>query len=577
MKTFLEKPYGIPVFLVFLGIIFFIPQLGVVHLFDWDEINFAESSREMLISKNFFQVQINFEPFMEKPPFFFWLQALSMYIFGVNEFAARFPNAVFGIVALITLFKIGKELYDSKFGLIWSLVYLASFLPQLYYKSGIIDPIFNFFIFISVYYLIKLIKGYPDKIKSKYAVLSGLFIGLAIITKGPVALLLLMLTFSVFWGVSRFRKIARIKDVILFIVTIILTTALWYGYEIIQHGPWFLIEFIKYQIELFSEPVAGHQQPFFYHFVVVFIGCFPLSIFALPRLFKKPVEDQQEFEKWMKILFWVVMILFTIVSTKIVHYSSMAYLPLSYIAARSVYSISEQGAKKWMIYLIGFFGLIFSTLLTALPILLANKEKYLLPLNDDPFVKAQLETELYFQGWEFLIGMIYFIAVVIGLRWLYKRNVEKSLLLLAISSGFCLTLYGLFVIPQVEKISQGPSIEFIQNLKGKDVYLTPLNMKSYAHYFYADIQPEKEDSWLYKKKKDLLKERNVDSFTQLTTDEKNTFNLSVINWLLDDDLDKDAYFYTRAFRNSTKGHNRVIFLYQKGGFEFYKREATVNR
>ncbi|MFY8107679.1 MAG: ArnT family glycosyltransferase, partial [Bacteroidia bacterium] len=60
----------------------FIPFLGSVHLFDWDEINFAESAREMLLTGNYQKVQINFVPFMEKPPLFFWLQVLSMKIFG---------------------------------------------------------------------------------------------------------------------------------------------------------------------------------------------------------------------------------------------------------------------------------------------------------------------------------------------------------------------------------------------------------------------------------------------------------------------------------------------------------------
>jgi 4-amino-4-deoxy-L-arabinose transferase-like glycosyltransferase len=89
----------------------FIPFLGSVHLFDWDEINFAESAREMLLTGNYQKVQINFVPFMEKPPLFFWLQVLSMKIFGVNEFAARFPNALVGIATLSLVFQIGKRIH----------------------------------------------------------------------------------------------------------------------------------------------------------------------------------------------------------------------------------------------------------------------------------------------------------------------------------------------------------------------------------------------------------------------------------------------------------------------------------
>ena len=45
-----------------IGLLLFVPGLGAVHLFDWDEINFAESAREMLVTGDFLNVQINFRP-----------------------------------------------------------------------------------------------------------------------------------------------------------------------------------------------------------------------------------------------------------------------------------------------------------------------------------------------------------------------------------------------------------------------------------------------------------------------------------------------------------------------------------
>ncbi|MEI8100837.1 MAG: glycosyltransferase family 39 protein, partial [Bacteroidota bacterium] len=53
-----------------LAAILFLPGLGLIHLFDWDELNFAESAREMVFSRNYNYVQIAFEPFWEKPPLF---------------------------------------------------------------------------------------------------------------------------------------------------------------------------------------------------------------------------------------------------------------------------------------------------------------------------------------------------------------------------------------------------------------------------------------------------------------------------------------------------------------------------
>ena len=49
------------------GALLFIPGIGSARLFDWDEINFAESAREMIVTGDWFNVQINFESFWEKP------------------------------------------------------------------------------------------------------------------------------------------------------------------------------------------------------------------------------------------------------------------------------------------------------------------------------------------------------------------------------------------------------------------------------------------------------------------------------------------------------------------------------
>ena len=76
-----------------------------------------------------------------------------------------------------------------------------------------------------------------------------------------------------------------ITSILVFFITILGCSLIWYGYEIWQSGPWFLIEFIKYQIELFSMPVAGHQQPFYYHVLVLLFWMLPIFFFALRIIF----------------------------------------------------------------------------------------------------------------------------------------------------------------------------------------------------------------------------------------------------------------------------------------------------
>ena len=108
------------IFFAALAAVFFLPFLGGVHLFDWDEINFAEIAREMIVLENYLEPHINFESFTEKPPLFMWLQAFFMNVFGVGEYASRLPNAIMGIIVLPVIYNIGKTVYDNKFGYFWA-------------------------------------------------------------------------------------------------------------------------------------------------------------------------------------------------------------------------------------------------------------------------------------------------------------------------------------------------------------------------------------------------------------------------------------------------------------------------
>ena len=528
------------------GIVFFIPFLGKVHLFDWDEINFAESAREMIVTGNYHRVQINFQPFWEKPPLFFWLQVAAMKMFGVNEFAARFPNAIFGIITLVTFFFIGKKYKSSRFGFIWAISYLGTFLPHLYFKSAIIDPVFNYFIFLGIYFMYRDIAG--DVFKNKFVNISlaGLFIGLATLTKGPVGLLVFLLSFLIYFIFTRFRNFPDIKKIIAFIFFFTIICLLWFGQEIVNNGLWFLKEFLAYQVDLFLHPVASHGEPFYYHFVVVFIGCFPISIIALPILFGKNVDVKKDLLRLMKILFWTVMILFSITTTKIVHYSSLTYMPLAFMAAVYLDNLiaNKEKMNNFLLILIAIMGFVFSFLLAAVPYI-ANHHELILPYLKDPFAAASLNVNVSWSGFESLIGILYFIAVIFALIFFSKKQNLKGMLFLFYSTAICLFVYLLSVVPKIEKYSQGPAIDFYESLAGKDVYVWPIGFKSYAQYFYA----KKPASPVYGE-----------------ADEQ---------FLLKGNITRPAFFVVKITNTSFDSTcNGCSLIKQEGGFKFYKREAV---
>jgi len=529
----------------------FLPFLGSIHLFDWDEINFAESAREMLVSGNIAQVQINYEPFVEKPPLFIWIQALSMMVFGVNEFAARLPNAILGFVTLLTFYFIGRKLYNERFGFLWALSFFGSILPNLYYKSGIIDPLFNYFIFLSVFWIFYSIR-LTDK-STLYIFIAGLFSGLAILAKGPLGIILIILTILVYLILKKSIKIISLKNLFVFFLTALLISSIWYVIIILNNGPEFLLNFIQYQIRIFTTSDAGHGQPFYYHFVVIAIGCFPISIFALKNLipsglFKMPRkitenENKSDFINWMQILFWVVMILFSISVTKIVHYSSLAYFPLSFLAAVYLNGILEkkQQINQFIFIILIIAGSIISFFITMLPILFYYKESIYNYLKD-PFAISCLKTPVEWGGYEFLIGIIYIIALIYALHQVRFTNLLRGLYILFFSTALTVFFFLIIVAPKIENYTQRPAIEFYKKYCGQDVYMTSLGYKSYAQYFYF-----KTPMYL-------------------------NSNAREIEWLLSGIIDKPVYFVTKTtYMEELTKYPDIKLIEQKGGYALFYR------
>ena len=551
--------------IILLGIIFYLPFLGGVHLFDWDEINFAEAAREMIVSGDYFHVQIDYLPFWEKPPLFIWMQVLAMKLFGVNEFAARFPNAICGIVTLLFLFSIGKKLHGRSFGWIWVLTYLGSILPHLYFRSGIIDPWFNLLIFSSLYYLILTFSKQENsgQVKSFYKnnkplFLGGALLGLAVLTKGPAAILLVGLTGFVYWISVKFKMYFTIPQVLIYGFSAILVTALWFGVEWIMNGSWFIREFTTYQIRLFSTQDAGHGGFPGYHFVVLLLGCFPASIFAIPALWKSPLQSdsstekwQIDFRKWMVILFWVVLILFSIVQSKIVHYSSLCYFPLTYLSATYLFSISQNEKKlnsKIVISLL-CFGALISTIFIAVPFLGENIE-ILKPLfAKDLFAMGNLEAEVSWSTWDIIPGLFLLFTTLTSVFIFWKKgfgknySFRKSIVIIFAGGAIFITLSLIFFITKIEGYSQNAAIEFYKSLEGKNVYVKNVGFKSYATLFYT-------------KKPNGLRSENRS-----------------YKWLTQGEIDREVYFVTKVNNDGgLRKYPDIEEIGRKNGFVFFKRE-----
>ena len=521
----------------------FIPFAGGVHLFDWDEINFAECAREMIVSHNFLNVQINFQPFWEKPPLFIWMQVLSMKAFGINEFASRFPNAVCGIASLLLIFNIGKKLYNEQFGIWWVIVYTGSILPHFYFRSGIIDPWFNLLIFAALWFFVRL--NAAGEIISTvrrfhYSALWGSFTGLAILTKGPTALLIIGLVVSIAYLPHLFQLLKvqirflkappafqiRLIDIAVFFLFTILIGGSWFMVQIMSGHSDMVWKFILYQIRLFTIPDAGHGGPWFYHFIVLLVGVFPASLFALMRfrLSAGQTSKQRQFQGIMLILFWVVLILFSIVKTKIVHYSSLCYFPLTFLAALAIHDLLNGSLRwrKWFSAALIVLATVFSLLVAVLPLVAKFRDKIISSgVIKDDFAVANLKADVTWTGFEWVIGLVLILAVIYAVVLAHRQSISKALMVLFAGTTLFISAV-IYIFPyRIEQYSQGAVIDFYKSKANEKCYVLNSGYFSYAPLFYTSKMPADcaRTSWLLTGKIDrpfylVLKEPHYNEWKQ---------------------------------------------------------------
>lgn len=543
--------------LVVAGALFFIPFLGGVRLFDWDEINFAECAREMIALGDYLHVHIDFKPFYEKPPLFFWFQSAMMNLFGINEFSARLPNAICGIITLVYLYNLGQKLHGHRFGWLWALAYLGSVTPHLYFRSGIIDPFFNLFIFVGLVNLIfaswkrERLGGAMTVPRNEwsYILIGGLVLGLGIMTKGPVAYLIICLVLAVYWLLSRFRWFISPLQFLTFSVAAAFGSLLWYGLDTFLHGPELMRNFLAYQFRLFSTPDAGHVGFPAYHVVILLVGCFPASIFGIRAFGTLFIERnyQREFRKWMLILFWVVLVLFSIVQSKIVHYSSLCYFPLTYLAALTLLQLEERKIQfnNWMRAGLLVVGGVYVAAIVGLPLLAHRMDIVKAYADQDAFTQQNLDAKVNWTGWEVLPGIWLLVILILAIVWFNQRETGRASLTLFGGMAIFITLTLWFFIGRIEGISQDAAMRFFERAQGQNVYVRTYGYHSYGPYFYTRKPPV----------------TNPDSYND--------------EWILRGRIDKDVLFIRKASEQPTLLDSLpdVRKTGSENGFVFYRRKA----
>lgn len=318
------------VWILALGSIVFFNRLGSTGLVDETEPLFVEAARQMTVTGNWITPYFNQVPRFDKPPLIYWLMAIGFQTIGVNEWAARLPSAISGTVLVGFCFYTLKRLVPFRIApylgsAIVALNLITLFFGRLGYSDMLLSACFGGS-------LLAFFLGYVASDWRWYRAFY-LLMGLAVLTKGPVGVVLpsaIVLIF-LFWA-GKLREVLREIKPIRGIAIFLLVSVPWYIAAYIQNGNAFIQSFFGvHNVDRFTSVVNQHSGAWYYHFVVVLIGFFPWSLClpaAIAHLFKSKWRQEarsQHLGRFALVWFAVVLIFFTIAVTKYITYTLPLY------------------------------------------------------------------------------------------------------------------------------------------------------------------------------------------------------------------------------------------------------------
>ncbi len=316
----------------------YLSSLGTMPLLEPDEARYAEIPREMVASGNYVTPHLNGVVYLEKPPLFYWGNALSFRLLGESEFSARFFTAAVSVAGILLTYWMGAALAGWRTGLYAAIALSTS----LYYY--IIGRLNTLDMTLAVTLLLAIFPAYlylsERRAGRTYLVLSYGAAGLAFLTKGlvgavfPAAVIVVWLVFS-----RRHRAIG--KAVSLVGILVFLAVVLPWVVLVQRENPDFLwFFFVHEQLLRYTTTIHERYQPVWF-FIPIVVGGFIPWIAFLRRIVTAVRASAEEFfpnEAVIFLLSWIlfVFLFFSFSRSKLATYMTPIFPPLAVLFGRGI-------------------------------------------------------------------------------------------------------------------------------------------------------------------------------------------------------------------------------------------------
>lgn len=308
--------------------------LGNYPLSAPDGARYAEIPREMLVTGNYVTPHLNGVKYFEKPPLFYWLQAISLKQFGNNELGANLVNALMGLLSCLLVYFVGRKLFGRTSGFLASIILATTTLFFAMSRLVTLDMSLAFLISSSLFSFL-LATQEPLGIKRDCYLWSVyLFAALAVMTKGligivfPVTIIFLhTLIFNEWRNVKTYRIFSGL--ILFFIITLP-----WHLLVQIKNPEFFHFYFIEQHFLRYLTPYAGRQQAWWFFPGVLLLGFFPWTTF-LPQTilynFPRSWSARSQFKAAIFLLLWAIFIFifYLFSNSKLIPYLLPIFPPLA--------------------------------------------------------------------------------------------------------------------------------------------------------------------------------------------------------------------------------------------------------
>lgn len=315
--------------------------LGDYGLIDIDETRYVNIARNMLHSGNYITPYLNFEPFLEKPPLFYYFTVFSYKLFGVvNNFTSRFSVALLGMFGVFSLYFFVSKISKSRtLGFLSAIILMSSFWYALFCHIAILDS--GFTVFVNIAFFFGVATLFCEKVWCKRILwyFGYLFLGLSVLQKGLIGIIVpglsLLIVFIYF---KRVKEIIKPDFIIPGVIIFLLTVLPWHYSVFHENGfVWFREYIIKHHFARFlnSSMDIGRKRSLFFYIPVVIGGFLPWAFFFIAGIIKKgkSIFYEKNLLSVAMIHFLVIFIFFSISSTKLPTYILTVFPAISIITA----------------------------------------------------------------------------------------------------------------------------------------------------------------------------------------------------------------------------------------------------